>query len=176
MATRLKFVSIATVTVAVLLGGTYAWRAVSRREAPEPTAVTNEPGHAEIYPDGAQAEADIAAALARAAREKKRVLLDFGGNWCGDCQVLEIYFHNAANRDLLEANYVLVPVNIGRYDENLAIAARYGVPVAKGVPALAVLEPDGKLVYSQRNAEFDSMGTMESNSVTAFLLEWKAPA
>jgi thioredoxin 1 len=50
------------------------------------------------------------------------------------------------------------------------------VPVAKGVPALAVLEPDGKLVYSQRNAEFDSMGTMESNSVTAFLLEWKAPA
>ena len=56
-------------------------------------------------------------------KEKKRVLLDFGGNWCGDCQVLEIYFHDPANRSLLEANYVLVPVNIGRYDENLDIAA-----------------------------------------------------
>ena len=73
-------------------------------------------------------------------KEKKRVLLDFGGNWCGDCQVLEIYFHDPANRSLLEANYVLVPVNIGRYDENLDIAARYGVPVSKGVPALAVLD------------------------------------
>jgi len=176
MATRLKFLTIATVTVAVLLGGTYAWRAVSRREAPVATAVTGEPGRAEIYPDGAQAETDIAAALARAAREKKRVLLDFGGNWCGDCQVLEIYFHDAANRNLLAANYVLVPVNIGRQDENLAIAARYGVPIARGVPALAVLEPDGKLVYSQRNAEFESMRTIDSASVTAFLLEWKAPA
>jgi thiol:disulfide interchange protein len=176
MTSRLKFVSITTVTFAVLIGGTYAWRALSGHEAPDATVVTEEPGRAEIYPDGAQAEADIAAALARASGEKKRVLLDFGGNWCGDCQVLEIYFHDAANRNLLQSNYVLVPVNIGRYDENLAIAARYGVPVAQGVPALAVLEPDGKVVYSQRNAEFKSMRTMDSAAVTAFLLEWKAPA
>ncbi len=102
------------------------------RQAPEETPVAEEPGRAVIYPDGAQAEADITAALAKAAKEKKRVLLDFGGNWCGDCQVLEIYFHDPANRNLLESNYVLVPVNIGRYDENLAIAARYGVPVTRG--------------------------------------------
>ena len=116
------------------------------RQTPEATPVAEEPGHAVIYPDGAQAEADITAALAKATREKKRVLLDFGGNWCGDCQVLEIYFHDPANRNLLESNYVLVPVNIGRYDENLAIAARYGVPVSKGVPALAVLDPSGQVV------------------------------
>jgi thioredoxin 1 len=143
------------------------------RKAPEEAPVAEEPGRAVIYPDGAQAEADITAALAKAAREKKRVLLDFGGNWCGDCQVLEIYFHDAANRNLLESNYVLVPVNIGRYDENLAIAARYGVPVTKGVPALAVLDPNGQLVYSQRNGEFESMGKLDSTSVTAFLLQWK---
>jgi len=175
MTQRLKSIFIAAVTCAVLLVAAYAWRAASRRDAQEDTT-GNEPGRAEIYPDGAQAEADIAAALAQAAREKKRVLLDFGGNWCGDCQVLEIYFHDAANRNLLGANYVLVPVNIGHYDENLAIAARYGVPVAKGVPALAVLAPDGTLVYSQRQAEFESMRAMDSASVTAFLREWKAPA
>ena len=143
------------------------------RRAPVSTPVTEEPGRAVIYPAGAQAEADIAAALAQAAREKKRVLLDFGGNWCGDCQVLEIYFHDPANRSLLAANYVLVPVNIGRYDENLNIAARYGVPVSKGVPALAVLEPSGRVVYSQRNGEFEAMRKMDSASVTAFLLQWK---
>src|SRR5271156_78170 len=119
------------------------------RSAPEATPVAEEPGRAVIYPDGAQAEQDIAAALAKAAKEKKRVLLDFGGNWCGDCQVLEIYFHDPANRSLLEQNYVLVPINVGRYDENMDIAARYGVPVAKGVPALAVLDANGQLLYSQ---------------------------
>ena len=112
------------------------------RQAPVETPATEEPGQAVIYPEGAQAEKDIAAALAKAAKEKKRVLIDFGGNWCGDCQVLEIYFHDPANRGLLEQNYVLVPVNIGRYDENMDIAAKYGVPVSKGVPALAVLDAE----------------------------------
>src|SRR5271156_6510539 len=130
------------------------------RQAPEPAP--EEAYREVIYPDSGQAEADIAAALAQAAREKKRVLLDFGGNWCGDCHVLEIYFHDPANRGLLDANYVLVPVNIGHLDANLAIAARYGVPVAKGVPALAVLEPGGQVVYSQSNGQFSAMRKMDS--------------
>ncbi len=144
------------------------------RQAPEATPVAEEPGRAVIYPDGSQAEADITAALAKATREKKRVLLDFGGNWCGDCQVLEIYFHDPANRNLLESHYVLVPVNIGQYDENLAIAARYGIPLDKGVPALAVLDPGGQLIYSQRHGESAAMRKMDSASVTAFLLQWKS--
>jgi thioredoxin 1 len=158
--------AVAFAAVALLLGAGFGCRQAS-------TPVAEEPGRAVIYPDGAQAEADIAAALARATREKKRVLLDFGGNWCGDCEVLEIYFHDAANRSLLEANYVLVPINIGRYDENLGIAARYGVPLDKGVPALAVLDPSGRLVYSQRKGEFEAIRNMDSASVTAFLLQWK---
>jgi thioredoxin 1 len=126
-----------------------------------------------IYPEPEQAQADLSAALKTAAATHKHVIVDFGGNWCGDCQVLQIYFHDPANWNLLQQNYVLVPVNIGRYDENLDIAARYGVPVTKGVPALAVLEPSGQLIYSQRNAEFEAMRKINSASVTAFLLRWK---
>ena len=166
MPARSKSIALAAVACLLLLSA-------GCRQAPVETPETEEPGRAVIYPDGAQAQQDIAAALARAAREKKRVLLDFGGNWCGDCQVLEIYFHDLANRSLLEANYVLVPVNIGRYDENLAIAARYGIPITRGVPALAVLDSSGQVVYSQRNGEFESMGRLDPTAVTAFLLQWK---
>jgi thiol:disulfide interchange protein len=126
-----------------------------------------------IYPAPEQAQTDLDAGLKAAAASHKHVIVDFGGNWCGDCHVLEIYFHDPANRSLLEANYVLVPVNIGHEDANLDIAARYGVPVAKGVPALAVLEPSGQVVYSQRNGEFEAMRTLDSASVTAFLQQWK---
>ena len=127
----------------------------------------------DIYPDPAQAKNDLAAALKQAAATHKRVLIDFGGNWCGDCQVLDIYFHNPQNRPILDANYVLVHINIGHMDENVDIAQHYGVPLEKGVPALAVLSPAGKLLYSQRSGEFESMRRMEANTVTNFLVQWK---
>ncbi len=127
----------------------------------------------EIYPDPVQAKTDLATALKTAAATHKRVILDFGGNWCGDCQVLDIYFHNERNRPILEANYILVHVNIGHFDANMDIADRYGIPLHKGVPALAVLNEKGKLLYSQTGGEFENMRNMESNSVTAFLSQWK---
>ena len=127
----------------------------------------------DIYPDSSEAKADIAAALKTAAATHKRVIIDFGGNWCGDCQVLDIYFHNAENRPILEANYVLVHVNIGHMDENVDIAEHYGVPLGRGVPALAVLSDQGKLLYSQKSGEFEAMRRMEASSVTSFLVQWK---
>lgn len=131
------------------------------------------PASRDIYPDPAQAKSDLAAALKSAAETHKRVLLDFGGNWCGDCIVLDRYMHNEPNRTLLDANYVLVHVNIGHMDENLEIAKRYDVPLAKGVPALAVLTEKGKLLYSQENGQFEAMRRMEPSTVTDFLVQWK---
>jgi thioredoxin 1 len=127
----------------------------------------------DIYPAPAQAKADLAAALKTAATNHKRILIDFGGNWCGDCQVLDIYFHDPANRPLLDANFVLVHINIGRMDENLDIARKYAVPLEKGVPALAVLSEKGTLLYSQKGGEFEAMRRMESSAVTSFLVQWK---
>jgi len=126
-----------------------------------------------VYPGPEAAQADLTAALKTAAATHKHIILDFGGNWCGDCQVLDIYFHDPGNKPLLDANYVLVHVNIGHMDENVAIAERYQVPLKKGVPALAVLDEHGRLLYSQRTGEFESMRRMESSAVTSFLLQWK---
>jgi thiol:disulfide interchange protein len=126
-----------------------------------------------IYPDPAQAKADLAIALKTAAQTHKRILLDFGGNWCPDCQVLDLYFHDAKNQPLLKANFILVDVNIGHMDANLDLASQYQVPLGKGVPALAVLNEKGKLLYSQKSGEFEAMRRMESSAVTSFLLQWK---
>jgi thioredoxin 1 len=127
----------------------------------------------EIYPDPSQAKADMAAALKTAASTHKRVLVDFGGNWCGDCQVLDMYIHNPSNLPILAANFVMVHVNIGHMDENLDLAKEYEVPLERGVPALAVLTEKGKLLYSQRNGQFEAMHRMEAGAVTQFLLQWK---
>lgn len=132
------------------------------------------PSNRIIYPDPAQAKGDITEALRTAGQTHKRVLLDFGGNWCGDCIVLDMYLHNEQNRPLLDANFVLVHVNVGQYDANLDLAKKYGIPLEKGVPAMAVLSETGKLLYSQRNQEFEKMRRMEPSDVTKFLVQWKA--
>jgi thiol:disulfide interchange protein len=126
-----------------------------------------------IYDANANAHADIQQALATARREHKRVILDFGGNWCGDCIVLNYYFHQSPNATLLARNFVLVDIDIGQYDHNLDVARQYEIPLKLGVPALAVLSPSGRLLYSQRNGEFEKMQRMDPSSVTSFLDRWK---
>lgn len=126
-----------------------------------------------IYNENADAHAEVREALARAAQEHKRVILDFGGNWCGDCQVLDIYFHREPNAALLADNFILVDINVGHFDSNQDLAEKYNIPLHKGVPALAVLDSHGRLLYSQRAGEFEDMRRMDPNSVTEFLEHWK---
>src|ERR1700730_12617462 len=130
----------------------------------------------DIYPAPDRAKIDLAAALDASAAAHKRIILDFGGNWCPDCRVLDLYFHDSANRPVLEANYILVHVNIGHMNENLDIAERYRIPLRKGVPALTVLGERGELLYSQRTGEFEAMRGMQSSAVTDFLVRWKLPS
>jgi hypothetical protein len=68
---------------------------------------------------------------------------------------------------------VLVDVNIGEYDRNLDLARKYGIPLSKGVPALVVLDGAGRVLYAQRNAEFENMRVQDASAVTSFLQKWK---
>ncbi len=127
-----------------------------------------------IYSETANPTADIAVAVAQAGKENKRVILDFGGDWCGDCQVLDLYLQQSPNGSLLAKNFVLVHIDIGQMDRNVDVAEKYKVPIQKGVPALAVLDSSGKLLYSQENKEFENMRNMSVASVTQFLNQWKS--
>jgi thioredoxin 1 len=127
----------------------------------------------DIYPQPSQARPDLAAALHASAVSHKRVILDFGGNWCPDCVVLDRYFHDAQNAPIVNANYVVVHVNVGHFDANTDLAQRYGIPLSKGVPALAVLSSHGKLLFSQSTGQFEDMRHLESSALTQFLIQWR---
>lgn len=126
-----------------------------------------------IYSDTADAHVDIAQGLRTALQQHKRVILDFGGNWCGDCQVLDIYLHQEPNLSLLEKNFVMVHVNIGHYDKNLDIVEKYGIPLKNGVPLLVVLDAHGRVLLVQRNKEFEKMQLVTPQTVNEYLNQWK---
>ncbi len=126
----------------------------------------------QIYPDNADAEKDIAEALQAASKEHKRVLLVFGASWCFDCFVLDYRFHQANMASLVESNYRVVHVDIGRGDKNLDISKKYDTPI-EGIPVLSVLDSNGKLLYSQKQHEFSSARSLDPNVIVAFLQKWK---
>lgn len=136
-------------------------------------AASAHPAAPDIYPAPGRARADIAIALHTASAAHKRVILDFGGNWCPDCLVLDRYFHDEQNAPIVKANFVVVHINIGHMDANVDVAERYGIPIRKGVPALAVLDSRGKLLYSQSAGQFENMSKIQSSAVTRFLIRWK---
>jgi len=130
---------------------------------------------APLYPDITRANADIEAAQKEAKQTHRRVIIDFGGDWCGDCKVLDINFKKPENEAVLKAHFIVVHVNVGSkgIETNFDVAERFGIPLKKGVPALAVLDSDGKLLYSQKNGEFESMRKMDPQSVNDFLKKWQ---
>jgi thiol:disulfide interchange protein len=128
-----------------------------------------------LYPAVERAKSDVESAMKEAAKTQRRVLVDFGGNWCTDCRILDINLKKPENAALLAKHYVMVHVNVGDkgITDNFDVAERYGIPLKKGVPALAVLDSDGRLVYAQKNGEFESMRKMDPRSVNDFLERWR---
>jgi len=126
----------------------------------------------ELYPQNANAKQEIAEALAAAAKDHKRVLLVFGANWCFDCFALDYRFHQAAIQPLVDKNYHVVHVDIGRNDKNADLVKKYNVPVeAKGIPSLAVLDSRGRILYT--TGEFDSARSTDPQLIVKFLDTWK---
>jgi thioredoxin-related protein len=127
-----------------------------------------------LYDKNANAKVEIEEAVAKAKKDRQRLILVFGANWCYDCHVLDQAFHQTDVAALLRKNFQVVHVDIGDDDKkNTDVAAEYHVPLEKGIPALAVLDPDGKLLYSQKNGEWESARSLDPDDVIVFLDKWK---
>jgi thiol:disulfide interchange protein len=161
-------------SVAVLVLSQHA--SAQRRPAPpdnqplESVAVKTE-----IYPASADANQEIQEALKRAVSEKKRVLLVFGANWCYDCHVLDRALHEGAAGQIVNESFLLVHVDIGEGEKNPDLIKAYRIPLDRGVPAVAVLNSGGKLLYSSGDGEFESARTMLKKDLVTFLNRWKLP-
>ena len=152
-------------------GGQWRLAASQRREPTrlqQPVSVNNI-----IYTPGLDAHAEIKQALAEAAKDHKRVILVFGADWCYDCHVLDLAFHRPDVSAALRRSYIVVHIDVGEGDKNQDIMQQYQVPMKKGIPALAVLDSNGKLLYSQQGGEFEKARSLAPEDLLAFLNKWK---
>ncbi|HTT82348.1 MAG TPA: thioredoxin family protein [Rhizomicrobium sp.] len=133
--------------------------------------LTTVPDHP--YDENANADQAVDAAFAKARAEHKRVMLDLGGNWCGDCRVLAGIMDLPKMRRFLEAHYVLVSVDVGRFNKNLQVPARFGITERLvGVPSVLVADPDGKLVNRNDIFALADARSMTPQAIADWLAQW----
>ncbi|MGZ3275368.1 MAG: thioredoxin family protein [Caulobacteraceae bacterium] len=128
------------------------------------------------YPYDEQADADAAVARARAAARKhgKLLLIDLGGNWCGDCRVLSGTLELPSVKAFVDRHYQLVTVDVGRFERNLQIPAHYGFHTRlKGVPTLLVVDPRTDRLLNRNDVfALSSAGDMSPQALADWLARW----
>lgn len=138
----------------------------SFEQLPQPLPL---PYHAE-----ADAKAQIAAARARAIKGHKRLLVDFGGNWCLDCRLLAGVMELPGVRPFVARHYEVVTVDVGRFDKNQDIPARYGVKGRlAGVPAVFVVDPKtDRVVNAGRTTALADARSLTPQALADWLASW----
>jgi thiol:disulfide interchange protein len=126
------------------------------------------------YDEAANAPQAVDAALARAKKNGKRVMIDLGGNWCADCRILAGLMERPELRAFLDAHFELVSVDVGRFKKNLDIPARWGITERlEGVPAILVVTADGRLVNDKNNVSaIQDARHMSPQALADWLAQW----
>jgi thiol-disulfide isomerase/thioredoxin len=127
------------------------------------------------YDEAADASAALDRALARAKTRGKLVLVDLGGNGCGDCRILTATMELPELKAFVDRHFEVVMVDVGRFDKNLQIPARYGITDRlEGVPALLVVDPrTGKqLVGRAQVAALADARHMRPQALADWLAQW----
>ncbi len=125
------------------------------------------------YDESADADRQVAQARARAAAEGKHLLIDLGGNWCPDCRVLAGVLELPEIKAFVRRHYVVVTVDIGRFDKNAQIARTFGVTSLKGVPAVLIVDPKtNKLVNDGHLFALADARHMTPQALADWLAQW----
>jgi protein disulfide-isomerase len=120
------------------------------------------------YDESADAKAQIQQALTAAKAHQGKVLLIFGANWCEDCRALDQALKADKSARLIAGEFSVVKVDVGRFDRNLDVAAAYGNPIKKGIPAAVILSADNQVLYATRAGELADARRMSEGSIYDF--------
>jgi thiol-disulfide isomerase/thioredoxin len=124
------------------------------------------------YDEKADADAQIAAAAARAKAAHKLLLIDLGGNWCGDCRILAGVMRLPEVQPFIDRHYEVVTVDVGRLDRNIQVLERYGVTDIEGVPALLIIDEKGKVLNRRELIDVTDKRHTRPQQMVDWLAKW----
>jgi thioredoxin-related protein len=125
----------------------------------------------DIYNESADASKQISDALAIAKKDGKRVLLQFGANWCVWCHRLHKLFESDKTiSEELKADYVVALIDVNK-GHNKDLITRYQAE-HNGLPFIVILDSDGKHLKTKDSGELEEGDHHSPEKVMVFLKEW----
>lgn len=119
-------------------------------------AFTDEP-EAPRYPATTgydQINASLARARETAVETNRLLMVVMGADWCHDSRAFMDTLADPALAALLEARYVVEPVNVGFYDHVRGVVAHWDVPIIYGTPTVLVIEPNSNMVLNRDSLSY----------------------
>ena len=130
-----------------------------------------------VYDEDANADKVVDEALARAKKSNKLLLIDLGGNWCPDCIILHNLMEVPEMKKFVDAHYEVALIDVGRFDKNAQIGARYGYNTRlKGVPTVLVVDPKtNKVINGDRVFALSTARSQTPQALADYLANWTNP-
>ena len=144
--------------------------------SPETLAAADAPqgSRPNIYDESLDGTKQVADALAVAKKENKRVLIQFGANWCGWCHKLHRLFNTDKEvNEELRAKYLLILVDVNN-GHNEELVKKYGAD-RMGLPSLVVLDSSGKHLTTKDTGQLEEGDHHSPAKVMQFLKQWAPP-
>lgn len=124
------------------------------------------------YSAEADAHGELDAAFARASERGTRVLVKFGGNWCPDCRIFAGMLQLEPIADYAAEHYEIVAVDVGRYDRNMDVVARFGLEELEGVPTVIITTAGGEIINTGTAAEWRTARERNPQDVLDYLIRY----
>jgi hypothetical protein len=148
--------------------------------APPTVAVRQAQAPRKIYNETADARAQIATAVAAAAEDDIRVLINWGSNDDERCTKFSQVQRapGIAGPRFFSDEYKVVNVDVGHADKNLDVANAYGAkPAAGALPYFTVLNNAGKPIAGASALDMagDDAAALDPKKLAVFLAAHQAP-
>lgn len=150
--------------------------AIAAAQEPAPAARTVEakkPDKTSIYDPKLDAREQVKTAGAIARRDNQRLLVMFGGDWCGWCHKLHGLFKSDREiAKILREDYKVVMVDTKAPHADDLLKECQGDVKQVSYPFLAVLDADGKVLTQQLTDPLEEGDHHDPAKVRAFLKKW----
>ncbi|MFT5165634.1 MAG: thiol:disulfide interchange protein [Saprospiraceae bacterium] len=130
-----------------------------------------------LYDPETNAADDIEALIVQAKKEKKHIILQVGGNWCGWCYLFHDFIEaNNEVKEIADQNYLTYHLNHSQDNKNLDLLNKYSHPERFGFPVLLILNSEGILVHTQNSALLEEGKGYNVKKVKEFFTGWTPTA
>jgi thioredoxin-related protein len=126
-----------------------------------------------LYNPYANVVKDVLAAVEKAKKEKKQVMLQIGGNWCVWCYRFNSFVQLDSNlKRLLDDNYVVYHLNYSKENKNLDYLKKLGFPQRFGFPVIVILDAEGNRIHTQDSSLLEKGNGYDTDKVKTFFKSW----